>query len=1311
MTNNFKPLACGFHSHLDFSLDGASTASAKIINAANQGRIADCVTDHGVMSGLVSHWTAAQKLYKDKKIDRKIQSIHGIEAYIIDPHRPWKTIKKTGKQEPQYFHVTIHFKTKRAYEYFCSLTPMMEQRAIVRFGEAKPLLTLDELEVISGEVTIGSGCFLPGTQIQTFSGLKKIESVEKGERVLSPNGSWSNVFTPTTRKYKGKMYKIHCEGLLEPICATPNHEFLKRVGGDSSEWTSAETLIKGDFLQLVVENYDLTEDNYYKLYTDKRKRIFSQNLYDNDFLMIFGFFIAQGSFGSRSTLNFSGHATKDIYFFNLIEKWAIGHNINFSYRNKTQNSRDIIIFSKNAFDLFLDLFEGRTNSTTKKIPSIFKKLPEHKLKKLLFGYFCGDGHVGYRADTHKKGGKYITRITTATSTSQQLIDDVAAILRRIGLNYYVYKKAAYTSKKKINHKTWWSISCSGIESDRFQNWVNDKFDLKFSGKYYKQVKKIELFDYDGDVHCLSVPGPESFTLIGGLIVHNCLVGCVQKNILNGRSDWAKENYERLRAIAGKGNFFVEVFPHQITHNWTAPKIHRVGRVVVIDAPGKFDPITTLKDWDANAVDPDPCTGHTIDIQKIPNFYVLAMAKKYGDPVVISLDDHYATEGDKVVQECRLGNGSERWKFYGSYASHDTDTCALALKEQLGVNDRDIEEWVDNSYKFVELFKNYTLETSKDRLLLPSTEMVYNVTTDSVSVLHQLVKKHGRMPKENSPEYQVYKDRFDYELSVLNKNGVADFLPYFFVLEDAASFAKSNNIMWNTRGSAGGSLILFLLGISITDPIKYDLPFERFLTLGRIKSGSLPDIDSDWEDRDVILDYMQKKYKDSYALIATNLLLRLKSSIKDVERATLGMVLSETDDMCRMIPSVPQGLNDIDWLMGYTDKNTGAHIKGYWEEDVAGSYLLREWAKKNPELWDTVQKCIGITKTRGVHAGGVVLTPGPVQNYMPIMKTEKGLATSYEMKAVETIGAVKYDFLGVKTLKALGIAIKSLKSIGVNLEWKEFPNDPNVIKNVIAGGKLAGIFQLNTRTVAPFVAQIQPKNIKEIALLTSLVRPGALDAPVPDPNVIYEDEKKRPKTAAEYYVHCAQGLRKPYFIHDDLKPILGDTYGVIVTQEQSLKIFRDLADYTYETAEEIRRGIGKKDKDLLSKHMNVLKEKCLLRGWSEQQVEILIESLMKSANYAFNCLEENTRIITNKGIKTLNNIKIGDFVLSNGDNCAEFKEVTEFKNFGEKDVYDVELSDGQKICATPDHKFLSNGEWRTLKEIIDMDLGIDQCEKK
>lgn len=874
MTTKFKPMACGFHSHCDQSLDGGSTVEAKILRADSLGRIADCLTDHGIMNGLGTHWFSTEKLAKDKKTSRKIQSIHGIEAYMIDDTRE-PTVTKGGKVEPKYVHLTIHFKTQAAYEYFCQLSPVMEERGIVRVGELKPLLKFEELEPISGQITIGSGC---------------------------------------------------------------------------------------------------------------------------------------------------------------------------------------------------------------------------------------------------------------------------------------------------------------------------------------------------------------------------LVGAVQKNIndfsmtVEDRMHAAERQYDRLAELAGsKDNFFVEVFPHCVDENWKRPEFDKKDKKKILKQ-GYFEPILESYHVCGAHCDGvehfvDECGNRTVkrDLQRFANQFVIDMARKRGHRILISEDSHFAAPEDYLVQEVRLGNGKERWKFKNSYHMGSSDEWAANLKEYLGVADRDIEEWIDNSYFFVEQFKDYKFKTAKEQTPLPTMEMVYGVTGKTTrEKFWELVDKHGKMPPKDSPKYQIYKDRMDYELSVLVDNKKADFLPYFFVLEDAAEYARANEITFTCRGSAGGCLAMYLLNISITDPIKYDLPFERFLTLGRIDSGSLPDADTDWQGRDVILSYLTSKYGDRSAMISTNMLLRLKSSIKDVERAELGSVRPETEIMLKNIEGAGQGMSDKDWLFGYKDKTTGAKVPGFMEDkDDPYAEMLRKYSENNPRIWSSAMRCIGVTRGKGIHAGGVVITPTAVKNYFPLIKTDQGFATGFEMKAVENVGGVKYDFLALETLDSLGIALKSIRATtGVRLKWEEFPHDPEVYTEIIHKGQLAGIFQINTPTVRPYVLRIKPRSIEEIAATTALVRPGALDAPSPDPSDPYTGARKGSDSnihAAEYFVRVKEGTKKAFYIHPDLEPILGDTFGVIVYQEQTLKIFRDLAGYTYEEAEPVRRGISKKDKETLELHLGVLKEKCLARGtgWTEAQVNHLCQSIIASSQYSFN----------------------------------------------------------------------------------------------
>ena len=1200
----FKPLACGFHSHTDASLDGGSTVDAKIKNAAKLGRIADAVTDHGIMSALVPHWSAANKLYKDKKIDTPIKSIHGIEAYIVDPDRPAKVLKN-GKVEPKYMHLTIHFKTARAYQYFCKLTPKMEERAIVRYGERKPLLLLEELEPISGEITLGTGCLVGPVQKNFLAGRSDLaEKMYLRLRALAgPGNLFAEIFPHII-----------------------SHEWKKPERNAKKEIVKA-----GEFVGATQKRDDDAIDPPFE--ADPCTGLVDIQKHPNAFVMSLAL-----KYGDPIVISLDDHyackedkVVQEARLGNGREDWKFYGCMQEDVKVRMADGSLVRIADVNEGDLVLS-FDIKTKRTI--AARVIKKMTKQAAKDHFFDFEMkrryGQPHSLCATPNHyiwtDNGWSKIGESDHGYRLSNLFSDPFKECLDGIMLGDGSISAAG-------SNKSFFGLSYSHTE--KFGNsvkWLANKIDCSWrikdtSGSFPGARPAVCLAKYD-DMFATErsrwYPDgrkkiPHDLKLTPRSVAW-WISDDGSRQTVKTRGGKLRKSPTELLKLYTSGfseqdvDFLVRLLDRDLgirARRWTDKNKYSI----IIVPQGEYRKLSNIV---AQFVHPDfkyklaelcrdtPfCDDSTEFVSKSVSKITLS-----GAPA-ISVSKKYNEKFDLQIEgsACFFANDL---LVHNSYHSPTTEYCAEQLQKQLGVSDKTIEEWVDNSYQFVDLFKDYKLETSKDRLLLPTTEMVYGINTSSVGKLHELIKLHGRMPPEDSPQYATYKERLDYEISVLTDNKTADFLPYFFVLEDAARYAKSQKIMWNTRGSAGGSLVIYLLGVSITDPIKYDLPFERFLTLGRILSGSLPDIDSDWQDRTVILEYLAKKYGDKMSLIATDMMMRLKTSILDVERSTAGFVSLDTANMCKMIPGAGQGMSDKDWLFGYTNRDTGSHIKGFWEEDKPGSILLREWATKNPVMWQTVQKCIGICKTRGVHPGGVVLTPGPVENYAPLIQMKQGLATAYSMKSAETIGLVKYDFLGVSTLKALGIAMNSLEShTGVPLEWREFDHDPRVYSEIIAKDLLTGIFQMSGGAVRAVAKQINPKNIRDIALWISLRRPGAMDAPSPDP--------KDPVTvtASDYYIMCAQGRREPYYIHEDLKGILGDTYGVIVTQEQGLKLFRVLADYTYEMAEVVRRAIGKKEKDLLSVHSSILKQKCIARGWTEAQAQKLYESIEASARYSFN----------------------------------------------------------------------------------------------
>lgn len=684
------------------------------------------------------------------------------------------------------------------------------------------------------------------------------------------------------------------------------------------------------------------------------------------------------------------------------------------------------------------------------------------------------------------------------------------------------------------------------------------------------------------------------------ICSGCLIGAVQKwligfkslakfgdNFLNAtiNEELAESAYQELRSIAGKDRFYVEVFPHKLTHSWVPPEYEYPGGPLT-KGTGFFKP---------HECTPELPDG---DMQRKCNQYMIQLAQKYGDKILISLDSHFATADQKIIQDAKLGNGDEKWKFFNSYHILSSQECASIFKSTLGVNDKTIEEWIDNSYHFASHFNNFKTITSKDRWILQP------IQNDFMVALRQKIDRYGRM---NWNDAEMV-DRLKKEIKVLAFNGKFNLLSYFFTVEDIANFCRNNNVLMNVRGSAGGSLLLYVLGVSAVNPLKHSLSFERFLTEGRIQANTLPDVDMDISDQEKVFDYLSSKYGDGFCRISTDLLLRLKSSIKDAERFINGEVRASTETLTKALPATPQGTEDHGFVFGYEDEQ-GVHHKGVFETNEA----LQAWAKVNPDIWSAVSEMLGVQRNKSVHACGCIIAPEPVQNFMPVIQVGDTKATGFSPKQVEQAGGVKYDLLGLNTLRDIQVCLQSIQDrAGVKLDWANLPFDKNSARE-FANGLTAAVFQFDTPTIRPYVTKIvKPDQIDNIidfiecmAAITALGRPGTLDAPSGDG-----------RTLAEVYVARANGEPIEY-IHPDLEPIMKVTMGIQLYQEQTLQIFRDIGGFSYEEAEAVRRGIGKKDEKVLILSTRRLREKALVNGWSNEQVDLLIEQIMASARYSFN----------------------------------------------------------------------------------------------
>lgn len=663
----------------------------------------------------------------------------------------------------------------------------------------------------------------------------------------------------------------------------------------------------------------------------------------------------------------------------------------------------------------------------------------------------------------------------------------------------------------------------------------------------------------------------------------CLQGIVSQLVLEGRFQEAEMWYLKLRDIFGKDNFFVELMPHVLDKEWHHPVIK--DKQIIQD--GFFSNTNT-------------------DLQEAPNKFLFEIAKKYGDKMVISEDSHLAWSHQKPIQDILLGQG---WRFSVAYTMEDPSVWAPTLMKQTGCGLDDINQMIDNSYIVSSLCEGYKFRTHEDGIHIPNMKMIYGEDKSSVQTLLSEIQKNDRMPKDE-PKRSQYINRMKLEIDVFVNNGVADFIPYVLLVHEVVKHFRSCHGYITPRGSAAGSLILYLLGITIADPIKYGLSFARFLTKGRIAEGNFPDIDLDCGDQKAVFEYLEEKYKGCFCQVCTDMTLKLKTSIKDVERVYKGFCSKETESVSIGLPAIGQGVNELQWLFGY--EQDGNHVDGIFDLDDDYAVALRGWANKNPELWETVQMCLGVNKTTSTHPCACLITQEPIYNVTPLMMIKDTVVSQYTHDRCEYTGGIKYDFLKLDTMSSIGDAYRLVQeTTNTKLVWGDFQEEDVVFEEIIAKDNISGIFQMSAKALRPYVKRMPPKSIIEISNIIALIRPGALDAPSPRPDA------PEGETAALFYVECANGRATPYFVHEDLRPIVEETYSVILYQEQIMQIFTDLAGYEEGEAAAAMKAVSKKKKEALEKHCGNLRKGCLSRGWNDHQIDYLISSVMASARYSFN----------------------------------------------------------------------------------------------
>ncbi len=582
----------------------------------------------------------------------------------------------------------------------------------------------------------------------------------------------------------------------------------------------------------------------------------------------------------------------------------------------------------------------------------------------------------------------------------------------------------------------------------------------------------------------------------------------------------------------------------------------------------------------------------IDLQDLCTPVAADIAKKLGVPLVATADTHYLCQEDAEA--------------------HDVLFCINTGKKRDPRKKQYPEGRIPNPYYVRSPEDMYRLFPGYEDAVARSQQIADRVHIDidfkkrhfpvftppkgltAEGYLRKLCEEGicERYPEDRRP---AARERLEHELGVICRMGFAG---YFLIVWDFVRFAREKGIPCSARGSGCGAVVSYALFLSHVDPLEYDLLFERFLDPNRSEA---PDIDIDFcqDRREEVIQYVKQKYGEaSVAQIGTFGTLAAKAALKDVGRA-LDIPLERVNYLCKLVPT--KGSTTIPYSLDETLEHSPDFRREY-ESDPT----VRQWV-------DIARKLEGMNRNVGTHAAGVVIANGPITDYVPVQRaTRKGedgerqngevvVTTQWEMEHIEKVGLLKMDFLGLRTLTLIDNTLKLIKRTrGLDIDVQKLPLDDRKVYEMLQRGDAKGVFQFEKEGIRELLKRMKPDNIRDIVACTALYRPGPLEGGMVDE-----------------YIECKHGRRKPSYPHPIMEEVLGETYAVMVYQEQVMRILNRLGGIELSSAYACIKAISKKKSDVIAARRAEFVKGAKERGLTEGKAEEIFDLIVKFGGYAFN----------------------------------------------------------------------------------------------
>ena len=564
-----------------------------------------------------------------------------------------------------------------------------------------------------------------------------------------------------------------------------------------------------------------------------------------------------------------------------------------------------------------------------------------------------------------------------------------------------------------------------------------------------------------------------------------------------------------------------------------------------------------------------------------NKNLITLGRRYDAHFVATNDVHYIDKEDARLQDILLAIQTGCLLSDPNRMRMTDSTYYLRTPEEMERLFAEIPEALSNTLLIAERcnidlgFKGYHL---------PPFEVPIGFTPETY--LKSLCETGLKKRYGSRADDAVVRERLDYELRIIHQMG---FDTYFLIVWDLCRYSSEQDIWYNARGSAAGSIVAYTLDITLVDPIEYGLIFERFLNPGRI---SMPDIDLDFRDdrRAEVIEYAARKYgEDKVAQIITFGTLGARAAIRDVGRV-MDIPLTEVDRVAKLIPNIPGKPVSIEQAL----------------DEVSEFKQLYQTTPYLRDLIDTAKKMEGVVRNAGTHAAGVIITDKPVIDYIPLhrptgsaLESPVKMVTQFEMSVLDSLGLLKVDFLGLATLTIMARACNLIQQRhGIDLNLDNIPTDDPGIYELLGKGETAGVFQVEGSGMRRWLMQMKPKELANVIAMVALFRPGPMDF-IPG------------------YIRRMHGEEKIEYRHPSLESIFKETYGYPVYQEQLMFAVMSLAGYSAPEADDLRKAIAKKLKDKLLKHRQKFIDGSVKNGIAEDTASAIFDDWEEFARYGFN----------------------------------------------------------------------------------------------